>query len=128
MMSHVEKQAKSGQTVNKFIKCVIWDLDDTLWHGTLLEDSHITLRAGVVDIIKTLDTRGIWQSLASKNDAALARAKLQECGLAEYFLYPQINWQSKVRSIELIATSINIGLDAIAFIDDQAFERDEVRF
>ena len=48
-------------------------------------------------------------------------------GLAEYFLYPQIHWGSKSGSIQAIKEAINIGYDAIAFIDDQAFERDEVR-
>jgi FkbH-like protein len=54
--------------------------------------------------------------------------KLAELGIAEYFLYPQINWGTKSASIEAIARSLNIGPDAIAFVDDQAFERDEVRF
>jgi FkbH-like protein len=55
-------------------------------------------------------------------------AKLRELGLDEYFLYPQINWNPKSSSIEKIAKLINIGLDTIAFIDDQPFEREEVQF
>jgi FkbH-like protein len=55
-------------------------------------------------------------------------AKLRELGLEEYFLYPQINWNSKAASIAQIAKTINIGLDAVAFIDDQPFEREEVAF
>src|SRR5262245_18235640 len=54
--------------------------------------------------------------------------QLRRFGLAEYFLYPQINWGSKAASLKTIASSINIGLDAVAFIDDQEFERDEVAF
>jgi FkbH-like protein len=110
------------------IKCVVWDLDDTLWKGVLLEDDHVSLRDNVVEIIKTLDSRGILQSIASKNDRAKVMAKLQNLGLHEYFLYPQINWNSKVLSIRTIAKSINIGLDAVALIDDQIFEREEVNF
>jgi len=115
------------QTDRTAIKCVVWDLDNTLWHGVLLEE-QVTLRHQVVDIIKTLDSRGILQSLASKNENTVALAKLQEWGLAEYFLYPQINWNSKVASIRKIAQSLNIGFEAIAFIDDQPFELEEVRF
>lgn len=109
-------------------KLVVWDLDNTLWRGVLLEGDRVALADGVVEVICELDARGILQSLASKNDAALAMAKLTEFGLADYFLYSQINWNSKAVSIREIANAINIGLDAVVFIDDQAFEREEVRF
>jgi FkbH-like protein len=110
------------------IKCVVWDLDNTLWQGVLLEDEHVTLRPGVVDVIKTLDSRGILQSIASKNDHETVLRKLEQLGISEYFLYPQINWNSKASSIQLIAKSINIGIDTLAFVDDQPFEREEVAF
>jgi FkbH-like protein len=111
---------------DRVIKCVVWDLDNTLWDGVLLEDERVTLRAGVADIIRELDSRGILQSIASKNEYTVATAKLKELGLHDYFLYPQINWNSKAAALGNIAAAINIGLDAIAFIDDQPFERDEV--
>ncbi len=111
---------------SKKVKCVVWDLDNTLWEGVLLEESSVRLRPGVVEIIRELDRRGILQSVASKNDHALAMAKLREFGLDEYFLYPQINWNPKSGSIRRIAESINIGIDTLAFIDDQPFEREEV--
>lgn len=110
------------------IKCVVWDLDNTVWDGILLEDPEVHLRPHVVEILKTLDERGILHSIASRNDHGTAIAKLQEFGIEEYFLYPQINWNSKAASIAQIAKDINIGLDAIAFVDDQPFEREEVAF
>ena len=110
------------------IKCVVWDLDNTVWDGILLEDREVTLRPHVVHILKTLDERGILHSIASRNDHGTAMAKLQEFGIDEYFLYPQINWNSKAASVGQIAKDINIGLDTIAFIDDQPFEREEVAF
>lgn len=109
-------------------KCVVWDLDNTIWDGILIEDSHVQLREGITEIIKTLDERGILQSIASKNDFDLALSKLRELGLHDYFIYPQIHWGSKSASVKEIAKSINIGIDTLAFIDDQAFERDEVSF
>jgi FkbH-like protein len=118
----MEKQEKQS------IKCVVWDLDDTVWDGILLEDSEIRVRPDVVEIIKTLDERGILHSIASRNDHEAAMARLREHGLEEYFLYPQINWNSKAASVAQIAQDINIGLDAIAFVDDQPFEREEVAF
>ncbi|HYU35606.1 MAG TPA: HAD-IIIC family phosphatase [Thermoanaerobaculia bacterium] len=110
------------------IKCVVWDLDNTVWDGILLEDREVVLRPHVVEILKTLDERGILHSVASRNEHDLAMAKLQEFGIAEYFLYPQINWNPKSGSVAQIAKDINIGLDAIAFVDDQPFEREEVAF
>lgn len=110
------------------IKCVVWDLDNTLWDGILLEDDTVQLRSATRDAITTLDARGVLHSIASRNDPQKALMKLDEFGLREYFIYPQINWNSKSSSIEAIARKINFSLDAIAFIDDDAFERDEVRF
>lgn len=110
------------------IKCVVWDLDDTLWEGTLLEGDDVRPRAGVREIVAALDARGILQSVASKNDRDAALAKLRQFGLEEFFLYPQINWNSKATSVEQIARSLNIGLDAVAFIDDQPYERAEVAY
>jgi FkbH-like protein len=110
------------------IKCVVWDLDNTVWDGILLEDETVTLRPHVVEILRALDERGILHSIASRNDYNTAMAKLQEFGIDEYFLYPQINWNSKASSVGQIAKDINIGLDTLAFIDDQPFEREEVAF
>ncbi|MFF0066937.1 HAD-IIIC family phosphatase [Streptomyces sp. NPDC005279] len=108
------------------VKCVVWDLDNTVWDGVLLEDGDVKLRPGVAEVIRTLDERGILHSVASRNDHDAALAKLQEFGLAEYFLYPQINWGNKSDSVKAVAEAINIGIDTLAFVDDQPFERDEV--
>ena len=110
------------------IKCVVWDLDNTLWQGTLLEDDTVFVDDRVMDILKTLDSRGILQSIASKNDYDPAMSKLNELGLNDYFFYPQISWNAKSEAIEAIAESMNIGIDTLAFIDDQPFELEEVGF
>jgi len=124
--SHEEAAREEWRSERK-IKCLVWDLDDTLWNGVLLEDQQVTLRDGVADVIRTLDDRGILHSIASRNDHDEATARLEYFGLQEFFIHPQINWGSKSNSIQKIAKSINIGIDTIAFIDDQPFERDEVR-
>jgi FkbH-like protein len=110
------------------IKCLVWDLDNTFWDGTLLEGGVQALRPGVLELVKEMDRRGILQSIASKNDHDLAMAKLTELGMHEYFLYPQIHWGAKSGSVERIAKDINIGIDSLAFVDDQAFELEEVAF
>lgn len=125
-MATAELMRPAANVEHQTIKCVVWDLDNTLWNGILLEDEQVTLRDGVVEIIQTLDSRGILLSIASRNDEATALARLDQFGLKEYFLYPQINWNSKAASVKAVAKSLNIGLDALAFVDDQPFERDEV--
>jgi FkbH-like protein len=108
------------------VKCLVWDLDNTLWDGVLLEDGDVAIKAKVTSILETLDSRGILHSIASRNDERAATAKLQQFGIFDYFLYPQINWGSKSDSIRIIAQSLNFGFDAVAFVDDQDFELDEV--
>lgn len=109
------------------IKCVVWDLDNTIWDGVLLEDEAVTLRPGVVETLAELDRRGILHSIASRNEHNLAAAKLDELGILDYFLFPKINFGIKSQSIKAIAEDINIGIDTLAFVDDQPFELDEVR-
>ncbi len=108
------------------IKCVVWDLDETIWDGILTEDKNVTLKKGITDIIKELDRRGILQSIASKNNEDDAIEKLKELGIYDYFLYPQINWNPKSASIKIIREKLNLGINTFAFVDDREFERAEV--
>ena len=110
------------------VKCIVWDLDNTLWDGVLLEDSDVKVRPWVVEHIKELDAKGVLHSVASKNDHDAAMAKLDALGLAEYFLCPQISWNPKSDAVKTVAEALNLGLDAFAFVDDQEFERAEVAF
>ena len=119
-------KAAAERSANKSVKCVVWDLDNTIWDGVLLEDQQVTLRTGVLEALRELDRRGILNSIASRNDAELALAKLDELGIKDYFLYPEIGWNPKSEGLRQIAASINIGVDTLAFVDDQPFERAEV--
>lgn len=126
LLAELEKDREERRT--RSVKVVVWDLDNTIWDGVLLEDESVSLVPGIVKVIQELDRRGILQSISSKNDHASATARLEAFGIAEYFLYPQINWGSKAVSVKAIATAINVGMDTIAFIDDQSFEREEVAY
>jgi FkbH-like protein len=123
---HGSGRAEAAVARNRPVKCVVWDLDNTVWHGVLIEGDEIRLRPGVRRVVETLDRRGILQSIASRNDPRLALETLARLGLSDYFLYPQIGWSSKSYSIRQVANALNIGLDAVAFVDDDPFERDEV--
>lgn len=111
---------------SKDIKCVVWDLDNTIWEGTLSEEDDVRLKPGIREIIGELDNRGILHSIASKNNHDDAWKKLVEYQLDHFFLYPQIHWNAKSYSIADIRQALNIGLDTMMFVDDLAFERDEV--
>jgi FkbH-like protein len=110
----------------KNVKCIVFDLDNTLWRGVLIEGDDVVVPPELIALLKQLDERGILLSVASKNDHDLAWRKLEELGLSEYFLYPQINWNPKSHSVKTIADRLNIGIDAVAMVDDNPFELDEV--
>lgn len=110
------------------VKCLVWDLDNTLWQGTLAEGDPVTPHARARRLITTLDERGILQAVASKNDHDEAWQKLTEFHLAEYFVLPHIGWGAKSHAVRAIADDLNFDLRAMAFIDDQAAERAEVAF
>jgi len=110
------------------VKCLVWDLDNTLWQGTLLEDSDVKMSEEIRDLIIELDSRGILQSIASKNDYDMAWGRLEQLGIAEYFVHPRIGWGPKSASVIGIAEDLNFALKTIAFVDDLPTERAEVTF
>jgi methoxymalonate biosynthesis protein len=110
------------------VKCLVWDLDNTLWQGTLAEDDQVSLTSSTRELIITLDARGILQSVASKNDHDHAWARLEEFGVAEYFVLPHIGWAAKSESVRAIADGLNFDYRTVAFVDDQPTERAEVSF
>ena len=110
------------------VKCLVWDLDGTLWQGVLLEDADVTVADGVRETVRELDARGILQSVASKNDHEHAWAKLEALGLAEYFVLPQIGWGPKSESVRRIADRLDFALGTVAFVDDTPSELAEVSY
>jgi len=108
-------------------KCVVWDLDNTVWNGVCLE-GRVTERREIKEVISRLDQRGILHSIASRNEREPALRLLHEQGLEDFFVAPQINWLPKSSNIVTISEQLNIALDAIAFVDDEAFELEQVGF
>jgi FkbH-like protein len=111
------------------VKCVAWDLDNTLWDGVIgdVGPENIIPNERALALVRELDRRGIVQTIASKNNYEIAWAKVEELGLADYLLYPAIHWGPKSESLRSIAAEFNINVDTFALIDDSAFERAEVR-
>ncbi|GAA4473402.1 HAD-IIIC family phosphatase [Phytohabitans houttuyneae] len=110
------------------VKCLVWDLDNTLWKGVLLEDGEVLLDDQVREVIVGLDSRGILQAVASKNHHDHAWERLVALGIAEYFVVARIGWGPKSQSIRQIADELSFAYDTIAFVDDQPAERAEVEF
>jgi FkbH-like protein len=127
-MDFVQEAASPAEKTPK-IKCVVWDLDNTLWDGVLVEDGPVKLRLkpGIAEIIRELDRHGVLHSIASKNNPDEALHALKQFQLAEYFLCPQISWQPKSQGIQEIARQLNIGSNTLLFVDDSDFELEQVR-
>ncbi len=125
----------------KVAKCVAVDLDHTLWGGVIGEDGMNGIRLGaeypgaafqeLQRALLDLSRRGILLAVCSKNNPADAMEALS--GHPGMLLQPRdfaamrINWNEKARSLREIAAELNIGLDTIAFLDDNPVERQQVR-
>ena len=122
-------------------KVLVVDLDNTLWGGVLGEDGLHGIKVGdeypgaffwaLQRVILDLARRGIVLAVSSKNNEPEAMQALAEHpGMLlrpEHFSAFRINWRPKAESIAEIAAELNIGVDAIAFLDDNPAERDAVR-
>ena len=122
-------------------KCLVLDLDNTLWGGILGEDGLDKLQLGgdaageaylqFQRAILTLHSNGTLLALCSRNDASEAMSAIKSHPAMilrpEHFAAERINWGDKVSNIESIAEELNIGLDSMVFIDDDPFERQNVR-
>lgn len=124
-----ENEITSYSTHAKTVKVVAWDLDNTVWKGTLIEDGadKLQLIDDIKTIMQTLDQRGIVNSVVSKNNHDDAMQQLKKFGLDELIVYPQISWNPKGEAIKNLIQDFNVAADTIVFIDDQPFEREEVK-
>ncbi len=122
------KEKNIPQQPAKKVKCLAWDLDNTLWNGILIESEpdSLALRDDVLKTIQELDARGVIQIIVSKNNEEDCIPQLKRLGIDEYFVYKFINWNPKSSNLLLAADALNINIDTFAFIDDSHFERAEV--
>jgi FkbH-like protein len=125
----------------KATKCVVLDLDNTLWGGVLGEEGAAGIALGpdwpgreFLDFQRALldlQRQGILLAINSKNneDEALAvlRSHSHMVLRPEYLAAYRINWQDKAANLRELAAELNIGLDHMLFIDDSPHEREWVR-
>jgi FkbH-like protein len=108
------------------VKCVIWDLDGTLWKGTLAEGDQPVVPGRNREMVDRLDQHGILQSVASRNDSEAAVAWLERLGLLRYFVALQVGWGPKSAAVRRVTNALGLDPGSVVFIDDSAFERAEV--
>ena len=123
-------------------KCLVLDLDNTLWGGVIGDDGigGIVLGQGdpvgeaYLDIQQTalqLRSLGIVLAVSSKNDDATARLPFRDhpdmlLGESDIAVF-QANWSDKATNLEAIAKALDIGIDSLVFLDDNPAERAQVR-
>jgi len=113
---------------DKQIKLVIWDLDETLWQGTLAEDGHVILTQSSINIVKELTARGIVNSICSKNNFDAARDVLEKAQLWDFFVFPCIAFAPKGEAIKSIISNMQLRAPNVLFIDDNHTNIEEARF
>jgi FkbH-like protein len=122
-------------------KCIVLDLDNTLWGGILGEDgienlqladdgpgkAFYDMQSALLEFYET----GTLLAICSKNDEAQAlKAIAEHPGMIlrpEHFAAMRINWEDKASNLHNLASELNIGMDTMVFLDDSPFERAEVR-
>lgn len=124
-----------------FVKCVILDLDNTLWGGVIGDDGLQGILLGDYDegesfvafqnFLLELKRRGIILCVVSKNEHVNAvlpfrehpNMKIKESDITVFIA----NWDNKADNIRRIQQTLNIGFDTMVFLDDNPFERNIVR-
>ena len=122
-------------------KCLVLDLDNTLWGGVIGESGINGIKLGPTpegrsfvefqQYILSLYNRGVILAVNSKNnyEDAIEVIKTHPHMILreEHFAALRINWDDKVKNLKSLAQEINIGLDSMVFLDDDDFNREMVR-
>lgn len=110
------------------IKLIIWDLDDTLWKGTLAEQDEVKLKPDVIERIEFLLDRGVVHSICSKNDIKKAEKVLKQFGIYDLFIFPKISFEDKGLRIKKIIEQAQLRAQNVLFVDDNDFVLREVLY
>ncbi|MFH0174747.1 HAD-IIIC family phosphatase [Streptomyces cacaoi] len=111
------------------VKCVVWDLDGTLWDEIAVEsatDDLPTPRPAALAAIDALAARGVLSSIASRSAPSVLDRLDAVPEVRARFLAPQVSWQDKSESLRRIAKDLGIAVGALVLVDDSPYERAEV--
>lgn len=124
-----------------FKKCVILDLDNTLWGGVIGDDGLDKIQLGSLGVgkafsefqlwLKQLKERGIILAICSKNEEDIAKEPFEKhpemiLRLEDISIFVA-NWNNKVDNLKYIQNVLNVGFDSMVFIDDNPIERELVK-
>lgn len=130
-----------GSMYGRINKCMVLDLDNTLWGGVIGDDGMENIQIGSLGIgkaftqfqhwLKKLRNRGIILAVCSKNTESVAKEPFEKhpdmvLRLDDIAVFIA-NWENKVDNIRHIQSILNIGYDSMVFIDDNPFERNMIR-
>lgn len=122
-------------------KCIVLDLDNTLWGGIVGEDSFNGIKLGpdppgnaymeFQRVLLSLHQRGIILAINSKNNYEDAIRVIKDHPYMilheDHFASLRINWNDKISNMKEIANELNIGLDSIVFLDDDPVNREYMK-
>ena len=108
------------------IKLVVWDLDETFWNGTISEGT-VEIPELHRQLLKQLTDIGVVNSICSKNDLAPVMDHLAKEGVAEYFVFPSVNWNSKGQRVQQLISDMQLRPANVLFLDDNPSNLGEVR-
>ncbi|MEO6630651.1 MAG: HAD-IIIC family phosphatase [Mucilaginibacter sp.] len=125
----------------KIKKCLVFDLDNTIWGGIIGDDGLENIQLGSLGIgkaftelqhwLKKLKNRGIILAACSKNTEAIAIEAFEKHPdmvlKTDDIAMFAINWDNKVDNLHRIQSTLNIGFDSMVFLDDNPFERNMVK-
>jgi FkbH-like protein len=131
-----------GAVLGRTKKCLVLDLDNTLWGGIIGDDGLAGIQIGegspegeafraFQGYVRQLRERGVLLAVCSKNDDGIARSAFTDhpdmlLRLDDFVAF-KANWQPKSENLRAIAREIDLPLESFVFVDDNAAERHEVR-
>jgi len=110
------------------MKLIIWDLDETIWEGTIFYNETVKLKPEAKEVLKQIDKLGITQYVCTHNKLPPALAKIKELGLGKYFkgVRAEIR-REKADIIKEIIEEEGVSPDETVFIDDSPLNRGHVK-
>ena len=108
------------------IKLIVWDLDETFWHGILSEGEIEPIEQNI-RLVRDLTDAGIIHAICSKNDPEPVMERLRQQGVADYFVFNSIDWTPKGPRIERMLREMGLRAVNVLFLDDNTTNLNEAK-
>jgi FkbH-like protein len=108
------------------VKCLVWEVDNTLWDGVVCDSTSGALRPDALRALRTLARRGVVHAVASRGEWNWTIEALHRHGLHGSFAAIEVGWGRKSAAIQRISARLGIDCSAVGYIDAEPLERSEV--